>query len=81
MKNGYRFGAFLQEGGPAIILTAEDFLYPQYDYRIDDFIQASKRWLQMMAEQLLETDRGTSEVRQRWQKIADGSFFEQRRRL
>ena len=65
------------EGGSAILLAAEDFLFPQHDELINEFKQGNKAWLQEKAKKLLEEHSLTAapEVLARWKSIVDGTFF------
>ena len=60
--------------GPALILKAEDSLYPRYDLwaKIGKFLDESRRWLKAEAEKLLK-EHGRSvhpDVLDRWNTIA-----------
>ncbi|MDP2676404.1 MAG: hypothetical protein Q8O83_01840 [bacterium] len=75
-----RVDYFLQEeGSPILIFDCGDFLFPQYDGQFIDFIIKNRDWLQELAHLSLESHSSGhvhSDVRNRWKEIANGSFFE-----
>ena len=67
------------EGGETIVVATEDFLYPQYDHRVESLKQQNKIWLQRVARKLqANTDVAAPEVSARWESIIDGTFFEKK---
>ena len=63
--------------GYVVILDLAGLLYPQNDGQFIENIVILKPQLQGAATKLLATGNGISSVRERWQAIADGSFFEE----
>jgi len=82
MKRLRKEGAYLEvehirtEGGQAIIIAAEDFLFPQYDCRVGELKRRNKAWLQDRAKALIAKYKTAApEVLARWNSIIDGTFF------
>ena len=83
MKRLQKESAYLEvehsrtEGGPAIVIAAEDFLFPQYDRHVDELKRQNKAWLQNRVEKLAKRFEKTAapEVLARWNSITDGTFF------
>lgn len=74
---GRKDAAFLIHGGPQMVLSASDLLFPQYDGAAENLKDYSRAWLQKTAQILLKKDakNAAPEVVARWRAIVDGSFF------
>lgn len=66
------------DAGEAIVVAAEDFLFPQHDDAVNRLKHRNKAWLRAKAKKLMNQHAQTAaaEVRYRWKGIIDGTFFE-----
>jgi hypothetical protein len=78
---GFQAGAVMWEfikhwghiNGPARMLSYDDMLYPQLEYKYKTISQDTFEYLQEQAkEHLANPDTASEEVRKHWQSIVDG---------